>query len=131
MSKVMATSDGQVTTIHPRLLTLLARVSDTFGGRPIQLVSGYRLGNTSKRSRHRKGRAIDFRIAGVPVTVVRDYLKTFDKVGIGYYPKSQFVHFDVRHQWTYWIDYSGPGQAPQYGGFWTRHGGREVAANPR
>ena len=52
--------------------------------------------------------------------VLRDYVKTFDKVGVGYYPNSHFVHMDVRKQWTYWVDVSSPGQRPRYAGFWTR-----------
>lgn len=116
---VLATSDGHEHVIDHRLIQLLVRVSDTFGGRPIHVVSGFRLKSPPK-SRHRSGRAIDFTIPGVPNTVLRDYVKTFDQVGVGYYPNSHFVHLDVRKQWTYWIDYSGPGQPPRYAGFWTR-----------
>ncbi len=128
VSRVLATSAGKQTAIHPRLIKLLAVVSDTFGGRTIRIVSGYRLGRTPKTSRHRSGHAIDLRIAGVPVTALRDFVKTFDHVGVGYYPKSKFVHLDVRQQWTFWIDYAGPGQPPQYAGFWTKHSGHEVKA---
>jgi LysM repeat protein len=122
--RVFATRGGKSHDIHPRLIGLVARVSDTFGGREIRLVSGFRLGATPKGSRHRQGRAIDFQVVGVPKDVVRDYVKTFKKVGIGHYPNSHFVHLDVREQWTYWVDYSKPGQPPQYGGFWTRRGKR-------
>ncbi len=120
MKRVLATADGEEIDIDLRLLRLLADASDTFGGRPIRIVSGYRLGATSAKSRHRHGQAIDFVIVGVPNTALRDYLKTLDDVGVGYYPNSSFVHLDVRTQWTYWVDYSGPGQRPRYGGFWTR-----------
>lgn len=114
-AKVLATSDGQTTKIHPRLIRLIAKVSDTFGGRTIRVVSGYRLESTARRSRHKTGHALDFSIAGVPNEALRDYVKRFPKVGIGYYPNSSFIHLDVRDRWTYWIDYSGPGQAPRYG----------------
>lgn len=120
MRRVLATADGDEHDIDLRLLRLLADVSDTFGGRPIRIVSGYRLGSTSATSRHRHGKAIDFVVVGVPNTALRDYVKTLDHVGVGYYPNSSFIHLDVRTQWTYWIDYSGPGQRPRYGGFWTR-----------
>ena len=120
MRDVLATRSGKKHNIDLRLLRLLADVSDTFGGRTIKVVSGYRLGNTSATSRHRHGRAIDFVVLGVPNTALRDYLKTLRNVGVGYYPNSSFVHLDTRKQWTYWIDYSGPGQRPRYGGFWTR-----------
>ncbi len=121
LKRVLATRAGQEIAIDPRLIQLLTRVSDTFGGRRIEITSGYRLGTTSRSSRHRFGRAIDFVVVGVPNRIVCDYVKTFDKVGVGYYPNSHFLHLDVRDQWTHWIDYAGPGQPPRYAGFWTRH----------
>jgi LysM repeat protein len=119
-AKVMATSDGKTIKIHSRLIRLIAQVSDTFGGRPIRVVSGYRLESTARRSRHKTGHALDFSIPGVPNSALRDYVKRFPKVGVGYYPNSTFIHLDVRDRWTYWIDYSGPGQAPRYGSITTR-----------
>jgi uncharacterized protein YcbK (DUF882 family) len=121
LKEVLSTSDGKEHDIDQRLVQLLTKVSDTFGGRTINVVSGYREGSTSRTSRHRHGKAIDFSVSGIPNTVLRDFVKTLDKVGVGYYPNSSFVHLDVREQWTYWIDYSGPGQRPRYGGFYTKH----------
>lgn len=99
--------------VHPRLMRLIAEVSDTFGGRPLRVISGYRTTSFVKGSRHKQGRAVDFRIVGVPNEVLRDYLRTFDDVGVGYYPNSTFVHFDVRKRSAFWIDYAGPGEAPR------------------
>jgi hypothetical protein len=42
-------------------------------------------------------------------------LRTFDKVGVGYYPNSVFVHMDTREESGYWIDYSRQGEKPIYG----------------
>jgi uncharacterized protein YcbK (DUF882 family) len=100
---------------HPRLVRLLARVSDHFGGRPIHVVSGYRRagGFTKDTSRHVAGQAIDFRIPGVPLEVLRDYCSRLRHVGIGYYPNSHFVHLDVRRKDARWTDRSRPGEAPQ------------------
>ncbi len=99
-----------------RLIELLARVSDHFGGHVIQIVSGYRHagGYTRESSQHTHGHAIDIHIDGVSNTDLRDYLRTFDHVGVGYYPRSTFIHFDVRDRSTYWVDWSRPGEAPQY-----------------
>lgn len=99
---------------NTRLLSLLARVSDHFGGRTIHVISGYRLpkGLTRKTSRHVAGQAIDFRIPGVPLTVLRDYCEKFSDVGVGYYPTTHFVHLDVRKQPARWTDWSLPGQPP-------------------
>jgi hypothetical protein len=113
ISRIMGAS-GDRPRADWRLVRLLAQVSDTFGGRPIRVVSGYRTESYSLNSRHKKSDAIDFSIPGVPNTALRDYLLTFSNVGVGYYPNSSFVHFDVRDQKTYWIDVSGPGEAPRY-----------------
>lgn len=99
-----------------RLIELLARVSDHFGGRVIQVVSGYRPagGYTRDSSQHTHGHAIDIRIEGVPNMELRDFLRTFDRVGVGFYPRSTFVHFDVRDRNAYWVDWSRAGEAPRY-----------------
>jgi hypothetical protein len=102
---------------HPgapdRLLRLLVEVSDTFGGRPIHIVSGYRTTSHYQDSRHKTSQAIDFSVSGVPNVIVRDYLRTLPGVGVGYYPNSTFLHLDVRPTKTYWVDYAGPGEAPR------------------
>jgi len=99
---------------NERLVRLLAQVSDHFGGRPLHVVSGYRLpgGLTRDTSRHVAGEAMDFRIPGVPLEEVRDRCQRFDHVGVGFYPRTQFVHLDVRRQSARWTDWSLPGQAP-------------------
>ena len=103
------------------LLALLGRVSDEFGGRPLRVVSGYRERSFARESKHRLGRAVDFRVVGVPNEALRDFLRSLGSVGVGYYPNSTFVHFDVRELPTYWVDDSGPGQPPRY---------RHIAAQP-
>jgi hypothetical protein len=82
----------------------------------VHVISGYRIagGFTKHESRHVKGAAIDFRIEGVPNRALRDHLRLYDDVGVGFYPHSSFVHFDVRSSNAYWIDLSGPGQKPTY-----------------
>jgi uncharacterized protein YcbK (DUF882 family) len=100
---------------HPRLVRLLAQVSDHFGGRPIHIISGYRHpgGYTKPTSRHVAAQAIDFRIPGVPLEALREYCAKLDHVGVGFYPRSQFVHLDVRRDSARWTDYSGAGEAPR------------------
>lgn len=100
--------------ISLRLIALMAKVSDQFGGRPLHVISGYRAKSFSQESRHRHGRAIDFYVAGVPNRALCEFLLTLPGVGVGYYPNSTFVHLDVRRQKTYWVDLSRPGQAPRY-----------------
>jgi LysM repeat protein len=97
----------------PRLIRLLAKISDKFGSRPIRIVSGYRTRSFFEDSRHKMSRAVDFSIPGIDNVTVRDYLRSLPSVGVGYYPNSSFVHLDVRDTATYWVDYAGPGEAPR------------------
>ncbi len=101
---------------HDRLVRLLTQISDHFGGRQIVILSGYRPsgGGTRESSRHVNGRAVDMRIRGVPNTALRDYARTLDSLGVGYYPNSSFVHVDVRDRKAYWVDRSGRGQDADY-----------------
>lgn len=119
--------------VHPRLVKLLAKISDHFGGRPIEVISGYRpkrIGQYTPHSNHNKGHAIDMRIVGVPNEVLRDYCRTFSYVGVGYYPNSLFVHFDVRKDSAFWVDLSGPGERPNYvpvAAYFSEHKGKKTA----
>ena len=97
--------------MDPQLLMLLSHVYDHFGSKPIEIVSGYR-NQRKQTSNHFKGTATDIRIAGVPPKKLREFAETLDGggMGIGLYPRGQFVHIDVRPPPSYrWIDYSAPG----------------------
>ena len=104
--------------MNPRLMRLLYQTGRHWPGKRLEVVSGFRSPKVAKnpRSPHMKGLACDFRVEGVKTTDLRDYLrKTFDKVGVGYYPNSTFVHLDVRKDRSaFWIDYSGPGERAVY-----------------
>jgi uncharacterized protein YcbK (DUF882 family) len=81
----------------------------------IDILSGYRseetneqiresrIGNAAKYSQHILAKAIDFRIPGVSAKLVRDAALSLAAGGVGYYPRSQFVHVDVGpvRQWTF------------------------------
>ncbi|HEY6475106.1 MAG TPA: DUF882 domain-containing protein [Polyangia bacterium] len=104
--------------MDPRLMRLLYQTGHHWPGRRLEVVSGYRHPNVAKNphSPHMKGLACDFRVEGVKTAELRDYLRrTFEKVGVGYYPNSSFVHLDVRKDRSaFWIDYSGPGERAVY-----------------
>jgi uncharacterized protein YcbK (DUF882 family) len=104
--------------MDPRLMKLLFQTGHHWPGRRVEVVSGYRHPDVAKNphSPHMKGLACDFRVEGVKTAELRDYLRhTFDKVGVGYYPNSSFVHLDVRKDRSaFWIDYSGPGERAVY-----------------
>lgn len=102
---------------HPRLVRVLARVSNHFRGRRIVVISGYRSStrnNTKDTSRHAHAAAVDIRVEGVPNEELRDYCRGFSNLGVGYYPRSTFVHIDVRDKDAYWVDWSRPGEPPSY-----------------
>ncbi len=110
---------------HPRLVRLIAAISDHFGGRPIVLVSGRReaVGFTRESSRHVSGQATDIRVEGVPHRALWDYCRSLASTGCGLYPRSTFVHVDVRERAAQWVDWSRPGRRPTYGnlrGPWRR-----------
>ena len=97
--------------MDPQLLMLLSHIYDHFGGKPLEIVSGYR-NQRKQTSNHFKGTASDIRIAGVSPKKVREFAETLDGggMGIGIYPRSGFVHIDVRPPPSFrWIDYSAPG----------------------
>lgn len=98
--------------IDPQLLDqlhLLARLTRTDA--PYEVISGYRSpatndflrrhgGGVAEHSLHLEGRAIDIRLADVPLADLRDAAMSLRAGGVGFYPQSQFVHVDtgrVRH----------------------------------
>jgi uncharacterized protein YcbK (DUF882 family) len=104
--------------MDPRLMRLLYQTGRHWPGHRVEVVSGYRHPTVAKNphSPHMKGLACDFRVEGVKAAELRDYLRrTFDRIGVGYYPNSSFVHLDVRKDKSaFWIDYSGPGERAVY-----------------
>jgi len=103
--------------VDPRLVALVGIVSSHFGGKPLEIVSGYRAYTPTQytaHSNHNLGRALDFRIRGVSNEALRDFCRTLRSAGCGYYPNSTFVHLDVRDAKAYWVDRSRPGEPPQY-----------------
>ena len=111
--------DGRVRIVNPRLIAMLDEVTRHFGGRRVEMISGYRPSNNPQAgSRHAHARAMDYRIAGVTREALRDFAQTLPLAGVGYYPNSVFVHMDVRDRdegSARWTDYSSHGETPRYG----------------
>jgi uncharacterized protein YcbK (DUF882 family) len=107
---------GTEKPIDPHLFDILAQVSDHFGGKTIELVSGFR-NQEHQTSFHFHGSASDIHIPGVSERALRAYLESIDTggMGIGIYPRGGFVHVDVRPEPSYrWVDYSPPGTGEGY-----------------
>ena len=94
--------------IDTRLITILSHVYDHFGGKRIELLSGYRFQRRTT-SNHFHGAAADIRIPGIDPRKIRAFAESLDAggMGVGFYPRVGFVHVDVRQPPSYrWIDYS-------------------------
>jgi len=86
------------------LLYVLQQQVDKSGA--YHIISGYRSPKTNaklrrqsngvaKRSLHMQGKAIDVRLPGVPLKHLRQAALQLRTGGVGYYPKSNFVHLDT------------------------------------
>ena len=96
-----------VLPIDPQLLDLLNGLPSTLGtAQPFQIISGYRSPATNftlaansdgaaKGSLHMQGKAIDLRIEGTALGDLHQAAMDLQGGGVGYYPKSNFVHVDV------------------------------------
>jgi uncharacterized protein YcbK (DUF882 family) len=104
--------------INPRLLRVLAQIQRHFGGRRIELLSGYRVPERGDRlsSYHQVGRAADMYIPGVVNRDLYDYCRTLPNLGCGLYPKGTHVHVDVRSRACTWVDLSHYGDPANYVG---------------
>jgi uncharacterized protein YcbK (DUF882 family) len=85
-------------------LAMLTDIAERYPDKPIEFVSVYRAtSGESWTSPHRAARAIDFRIRGINLRELRDYLwSTYTNVGVGWYPSEQFLHLDHRPQDMSW-----------------------------
>ncbi len=96
--------------VHPmdkRLFDQVAQIQSVLGTQAeVQIISGYRspatnqaLRNKSskvaKKSYHMLGQALDFRLQGVDLKRVRDAARSLKAGGVGYYPRSNFIHIDT------------------------------------
>jgi uncharacterized protein YcbK (DUF882 family) len=107
--------DYRTGDVHPmdrRLFDLLHTLQACCRSpKPYHVISGYRSPFTNemlrrrsrgvaKRSLHMQGRAIDINLPGVSLKHLHHAALSLRKGGVGYYPKSGFVHVDtgrVRH----------------------------------
>ena len=98
---------GDQRQIDPQLFDILSSLSAVTGSRaPFQVISAYRSPYTNamlremgrgvaKSSLHLEGRAIDIRLADVPLSDLRDAALSLKAGGVGYYPGPEFVHVDT------------------------------------
>jgi len=89
---------GRTHEMDPGVLALVAEIGARWPGHAIEFLSAYRTPPYGvPHSRHFKGKAIDLRVAGVPLTEVRDTLWAQRRgIGVGYYAGQGFIHVDSR-----------------------------------
>lgn len=100
--------------IDPHLFDVLHRVQASLGSKnPYHIICGYRSPETNKNLRkkskgvaqnslHLKGKAIDLRLTDASLKELRNAARSLKAGGVGYYPKSNFVHIDVRPKPISW-----------------------------
>jgi uncharacterized protein YcbK (DUF882 family) len=123
------TKSGEVRAVRAQLYEHMSRIYDHFGGKPVVLVSGFRLTGEQDSSRHFHASAMDIRVKDVSPREIYAFAETLDTggagaLGIGIYPTSQFVHIDFRSPGEpsfRWVDTSGHTPA-------RRHPGRTAPA---
>lgn len=107
-------SNGKTTIIEPRLLNLMNSIQKTVNEKkPFEIISGYRSKEfndqlrkkgkgVAQNSKHIEGKAVDIRMSGVQLIKLRDAAKKQRAGGVGFYPKSNFIHIDIRKDCVYW-----------------------------
>lgn len=103
---------SEVARIDPALFDLLYALRARVGAdKAFHIISGYRSPKTNAalhaassgvagQSLHMRGKAIDIRLPGVPLAELRGAALGLQAGGVGYYPKSDFVHVDTgRVRW--------------------------------
>jgi uncharacterized protein YcbK (DUF882 family) len=99
---------GDEDRIDVRLFDLLADLSEAVGhpGGPMEVICGYRTPGTNAQLRlhssgvaehslHMQGMAVDIRMPGIKISVLRNAALALRRGGVGYYPNSGFIHVDV------------------------------------
>ena len=98
---------GDVASVDLRLLDLLHLLRNRMeSSEPFHVISGYRSpktnatlaqqsGGVAKKSLHMKGMAADVRLPGRALSDLKHAAVSLKLGGVGYYPKSDFIHMDV------------------------------------
>lgn len=98
---------GELHPIDTSLLDLLQLLHDQIGARKeFHIISAYRSPKTNamlasrsngvvKKSLHMQGKAIDIRLPEYSLSHLRNVALSLKSGGVGYYPKSDFIHIDT------------------------------------
>jgi len=99
--------NGKQHDLDPELMDILWQLQQVTGSTNTwEVISAYRSPETNemlrarssgvaKSSQHLLGTAIDVRLRGMDIEVLRDNARSLKLGGVGYYAKSKFVHVDT------------------------------------
>ena len=100
--------NNQITAMDPALFDLIWNLGQLIGQDPeMTVICGYRSQATNnaliasghngvaRHSLHVQGKAADIRVPGCSVETLRDAALALHAGGVGYYPRSEFVHVDT------------------------------------
>jgi uncharacterized protein YcbK (DUF882 family) len=97
---------NEIHPIDPRTLDYLSLLDQQLGGgNDIHIISAYRSPRynallqskgrgVARKSLHLQGRALDVRIPGVDLSLLKKTALLLGRGGVGYYPGPDFVHID-------------------------------------
>jgi len=98
---------GDVVDMDPELFDILHSLQKTTGSTgTFEVISAYRSPETNEmlrrrgsgvaqHSQHLLGKAIDVRLTDVDTRILRDVALSMESGGVGYYPRSNFIHVDT------------------------------------
>ena len=99
---------GEIKRIDPNLFVKLNQLQQRLGLRNAEVVViiGYRSAKPNAKlkrehhgvasnSFHIRGQAVDIQFSGVPLVKVKQAAESLSNGGVGYYPRSNFVHVDT------------------------------------
>lgn len=106
---------SQECPMNPQLLDMMHKLAVDVGntdGR-FDIICGFRSPKTNatlrqsnrgvaKSSLHMKGNAIDLNLKGTKLAELKEAARAMKMGGVGYYPKSNFIHIDIRDKPAYW-----------------------------
>jgi uncharacterized protein YcbK (DUF882 family) len=103
---------NRVIDMAPELFPTLVDAANHFRVHRVFVISGYRSPKfnlmlqkkghqVGRESKHTLGKAVDFRLPGVPTRALRKWAKSLSLGGVGFYPKSKMIHLDTAHV-RYW-----------------------------
>jgi len=107
---------GEIHHYSPEVFDLLVDLTAKVGhpGAEYQIICGYRTpwsnhylrthsAGVAEHSLHMQAEAIDVRLPGTTTEELREAALSLHRGGVGYYPRSEFVHVDVGRvrQWCY------------------------------